>query len=369
MVLPASCWHLQEAECISAWAASLEKGRVLAKRAFRFLQSSIVFHFTRWPPGLLRKNFPKTWMLCWPQVWIIWKEMILRINIFCTKNTSESESSTSPSPWTTSDPPRCGEDEKDAAMDDVWEPDAEACGAPSIMCESMSGAEPPRNVSGVSQALRDRVFLSKRNFKRFSECLPQDSPFGELQVSKWIRRKFLQNSSRGKYLNAHVFDFKTILFLKAMWYCHQICQCFKTLFHHNENKFTSLTWQWSIHLHCRRLKRRRFDSQVGKIPWRRTWQPTPVFLPGEIPETEEPGGLQSTGSDTAATTHTYSLTHVYKEKLHKTVHTSAMCEQTISSILLLKILFLLCLFFEAGFHLLKLFHNPIMDQNLPTLFT
>ena len=30
---------------------------------------------------------------------------------------------------------------------------------------------------------------------------------------------------------------------------------------------------------------------VGKIPWRRTWQPTPVFLPGESPWTEEPGGL------------------------------------------------------------------------------
>ena len=34
----------------------------------------------------------------------------------------------------------------------------------------------------------------------------------------------------------------------------------------------------------------------GKIPWRRPWQPTPVFLPGESPWTEVPGGLQSTGS-------------------------------------------------------------------------
>ena len=25
----------------------------------------------------------------------------------------------------------------------------------------------------------------------------------------------------------------------------------------------------------------RFDPWVGKIPWRRRWQPTPVFLPGE----------------------------------------------------------------------------------------
>ena len=26
----------------------------------------------------------------------------------------------------------------------------------------------------------------------------------------------------------------------------------------------------------------RFDPWVGKIPWRREWQPTPVFLPGEF---------------------------------------------------------------------------------------
>ena len=38
-----------------------------------------------------------------------------------------------------------------------------------------------------------------------------------------------------------------------------------------------------------------FDPWVGKIPWRRAWQPTPVFLPGESPWTEEPGGLQSAG--------------------------------------------------------------------------
>ena len=32
---------------------------------------------------------------------------------------------------------------------------------------------------------------------------------------------------------------------------------------------------------CRRLKRCRFNPWIRKIPWRRTWQPTPVFLPGE----------------------------------------------------------------------------------------
>ena len=32
---------------------------------------------------------------------------------------------------------------------------------------------------------------------------------------------------------------------------------------------------------CRRCKRHGFNPWVRKIPWRRKWQPTPVFLPGE----------------------------------------------------------------------------------------
>ena len=46
------------------------------------------------------------------------------------------------------------------------------------------------------------------------------------------------------------------------------------------------TCQW------RRCRRHRFNIWVRKIPWRRKWQPTPVFLPGKIPWT----GLQSMGS-------------------------------------------------------------------------
>ena len=45
-------------------------------------------------------------------------------------------------------------------------------------------------------------------------------------------------------------------------------------------------------------KRHMFYPWVGMIPWRRKWkywQPTPAFLPGKIPWTEEPSGLQSMG--------------------------------------------------------------------------
>ena len=30
------------------------------------------------------------------------------------------------------------------------------------------------------------------------------------------------------------------------------------------------------------MRRLGFDAWVGKIPWRRAWQPTPVFWPGEF---------------------------------------------------------------------------------------
>ena len=34
---------------------------------------------------------------------------------------------------------------------------------------------------------------------------------------------------------------------------------------------------------CRRLKRQMFNPWIGKVPWRRAQQPTPLFLSGESP--------------------------------------------------------------------------------------
>ena len=63
-------------------------------------------------------------------------------------------------------------------------------------------------------------------------------------------------------------------------------------------------------LQCGRLG---FNPWVGKIPWRRTWQPTPVLLPGEIPWTEEPGGLQSIGSQRVR--HDWVTKHVSQARM------------------------------------------------------
>ena len=65
-------------------------------------------------------------------------------------------------------------------------------------------------------------------------------------------------------------------------------------------------------MQCRRP---RFDSWVRKIPWRREWQPTPVFLPGESRGPRSLAGYNSWGrkeSDmTERLTHTCIPTYIY----------------------------------------------------------
>ena len=46
----------------------------------------------------------------------------------------------------------------------------------------------------------------------------------------------------------------------------------------NKNEKPGTSDSERIHLQCRRPG---FDPWVRKIPWRRDWQPTAVFLPGE----------------------------------------------------------------------------------------
>ena len=53
---------------------------------------------------------------------------------------------------------------------------------------------------------------------------------------------------------------------------------------------------------CRRHRRCRFDPWGGKIPWRRKWQPTPVFLPGESHGQKNPMGYSPWGCKELDTT-------------------------------------------------------------------
>ena len=65
---------------------------------------------------------------------------------------------------------------------------------------------------------------------------------------------------------------------------------------------------------CRDAKRRVFDPWVGKIPWRRKWQPTPVFFPGESHGQRSLVGYSPRGRNASDVTEaTY---HVCNERMH-----------------------------------------------------
>ena len=62
--------------------------------------------------------------------------------------------------------------------------------------------------------------------------------------------------------------------------------------------------------------RDRFNPWVRKIPWRRKWQPTPIFLPEELRGQRSlagysPWGRKESGTTEKAYTHTPSWGHVF----------------------------------------------------------
>ena len=77
---------------------------------------------------------------------------------------------------------------------------------------------------------------------------------------------------------------------------------------------------------CRRCKSHSFYPWVGKVPWRRKWQPTPTFLPGEshwqrsVVDYSPQGCRESdtTGWLTHTHTHTYTV-NMIKMKICKEV--------------------------------------------------
>ena len=64
----------------------------------------------------------------------------------------------------------------------------------------------------------------------------------------------------------------------------------------------------SIYLQCRRPG---FNPLVRKIPWRREWQPTPVFLPGEFHRQRNLAGYSPWGLKESGMTEQLTLTHLF----------------------------------------------------------
>ena len=70
---------------------------------------------------------------------------------------------------------------------------------------------------------------------------------------------------------------------------------------------------WALQLRGKestcQYRRRGFDSWVGKIPWRRKWQPTSIFLPGESHGQRSLVGYGAWGHKELDTTEWQMLSH------------------------------------------------------------
>ena len=113
------------------------------------------------------------------------------------------------------------------------------------------------------------------------------------EPSKWTELNHLMNSCLFlKIQLSHNFTVKTSFFLSVtsnfqtqsaiqavffLWaYCLLMGKAFLGFPGGTSGKEPA--WQWRTHKTCG------FDPWVGKIPWRRAWPPTSVFLPGEFHE-------------------------------------------------------------------------------------
>ena len=67
---------------------------------------------------------------------------------------------------------------------------------------------------------------------------------------------------------------------------------------------------------CLPSKRRGFDPWVRKIPWRREWQPTPVFLPGESHGQRSLVSYSPRGLKESDTTEWITHTHTVEMSVH-----------------------------------------------------
>ena len=91
-----------------------------------------------------------------------------------------------------------------------------------------------------------------------------------------------------KQLNRRGVDQKAFIRLSVVPFVEWTIRCFE--FYGTHKAHNRLTWPRVFpggasgkepSCQSRRHKRCEFNPWVGKIPWRRAWQPTSVFLPGE----------------------------------------------------------------------------------------
>ena len=116
------------------------------------------------------------------------------------------------------------------------------------------------------------LFNSLLNPHGLEQCLSQCICSAYMMINTPVQNMLLEKSSSMSFAKS-IFSYIYISY-------NYIYLCIHTYTHTHIHTPSGTSGKESACQHAR-LKRLRFYPWVGKIPWRRAWQSTPVFLPGE----------------------------------------------------------------------------------------
>ena len=112
--------------------------------------------------------------------------------------------------------------------------------------------------------------------------------------------------SRNKHLAAAGLSYFIRQTKNTQFYMSRLCLVF---WYHNRVSRVTLVIKKKPTCQCRRHKRHRFNPWVRKIPWRRKWQPIPIFLPGKSHGQRIWAGCRPQGHKKSDTTKETQHTH------------------------------------------------------------
>ena len=140
----------------------------------------------------------------------------------------------------------------------------------------------------VAQGLQSRrVSQLQHGLSCSATCGGLSSPSRDLTESPALQGGFLSTGQQGKSETIHIsfMDFYRYMDLWIFLQCNKIGT--------EQNGLPRWLQKQSLPANAGD-KRCGFDPWVRKIPWRRAWQPTPIFLPGESHGQGSLAGLQRT---------------------------------------------------------------------------
>ena len=151
----------------------------------------------------------------------------------------------------------------------------------SLPGSSVHGHSPGKSTGVGCHGLLQRIFPIQGSNPGLPHCrwiLYHLSHQGSPRILEWEALSLLQGNFPTQELNQGLLHCKQIHYPLSYQKSSYMYAC---MYVYIMKVFTAGSSGKESACQYRRFKRLRINPWVRKIPWRRAWQPTPVFLPGE----------------------------------------------------------------------------------------